>query len=175
MRGIMTEPITIYKLMILALLQRSSAPLSGTQLSDFFLEKEYTNYFTVQEALHELDESAFIRKEPTHSNTHYSITPAGAETLSFFSDKLSDGIYEDIREYLSENRLAIRETAALVANYYRAPGEQYAVRCQLKERGNPRIDLTVTVPSREIAQAVCDNWKKQSAEVYEYLMDLLIH
>ena len=63
----MTEPITIYKLMILALLQRSDAPLSGTQLSDFFLEKEYTNYFTVQEALHELDESAFIKKEPTHT------------------------------------------------------------------------------------------------------------
>ena len=170
----MIEPITIYKLMILALLQRSHAPLTGPQLSDFFLEKEYTNYFTVQEALHELDESAFIKKEATHSNTHYSVTPAGAETLSFFSDKLSPGIYEDIQEYLNANQLAIQEAAAFLANYYKAPGEQYAVRCQLKERGNSRIDLTVTVPSREIAQAICENWKKQSTDVYEYLMDLLV-
>lgn len=170
----MAEPLTTYKLMILALLQRSDAPLSGTQLSDFFLEKDYTNYFTVQEALHELDESAFIRKEPTHSNTHYSITPAGTQTLSFLSDKLSAGIYDDIGTYLTENQLAIRESAALLANYYRASGEQYAVRCQLKEHGSSRIDLTVTVSGRALAQAICDNWKKQSGDVYEYLMDLLI-
>ena len=170
----MTEPITIYKLMILALLQRSDAPLSGTQLSDFFLEKEYTNYFTVQEALHELDESAFIKKEPTHSKTHYSVTPAGRETLSFFSDKISAGIYQDIDEYIITNRLAIQETASLLANYYKAPGERYAVRCQLRERGHSRIDLTVTVQDREIAQAICENWKKQSTDVYEYLMDLLV-
>ncbi len=170
----MTEPITIYKLMILALLQRSEEPLLGTQISDFFLDKNYTNYFTVQEALHELDENAFIKKEPTYSNTHYSVTPAGEETLAFFSDKLSAGIYEDIQEYLRANHLAIRETAAFLANYYRTPGEQYAVRCQLKERGSSRIDLTITVPNREIAQAICDNWKEQSGDVYEYLMDLLI-
>ena len=170
----MAEPLTTYKLMILALLENSDAPLSGPQLSDFFLEKDYTNYFTVQEALHELDESAFIKKESTHNNTRYSITPAGAETLSFFSDKLSSGIHEDIREYLSANRLSIREAASILADYYKAPGDCYAVRCQLKEKENPRIDLTITVPNREIAEAICDNWKQQSEHVYEYLMDLLV-
>lgn len=170
----MAEPLTTYKLMILALLDSSEAPLSGPQLSDFFLEKEYTNYFTVQETLHELDEGAFIKKEQTHNNTRYSITPAGKQTLSFFSDKLSGGIQEDIREYLCANRLAIRETAAVLADYYKAPADQYAVRCQLKEKEHPRIDLTITVPNREIAEAICDNWKKQSEHVYEYLMDLLV-
>ncbi|MBO5246352.1 MAG: DUF4364 family protein [Eubacterium sp.] len=170
----MAEPLTTYKLMILALLERSDAPLSGTQLSEFFLEKDYTNYFTVQEALHELDENAFIKKEATHNNTRYSITPAGTETLTFFSDKLSRGIQDDIFEYLSANQLAIREAASILADYYKAPGEQYAVRCQLKEKEHSRIDLTITVPNKEIAEAICDNWKQQSEHVYEYLMDLLV-
>lgn len=170
----MAEPLTTYKLMILALLDHSEVPLSGTQLSAFFLEKDYTNYFTVQEALHELDESAFIKKEATHNNTRYSVTPAGAETLSFFAEKLSDGIQSDIRDYLTENRLSIRETASVLADYYKAPGERYAVRCQLKEKESPRIDLTITVPNKEIAEAICDNWKQQSEHVYEYLMDLLV-
>ena len=170
----MAEPLTTYKLMILALLEHSDNPLSGTQLSDFFLEKEYTNYFTVQEALHELDENAFIKKESTHNNTRYSITPAGAETLSFFADKLSAGIHKDILEYLAANQISIRETASVLADYYKAPGDQYAVRCQLKEKGNPRIDLTITVPNREIAEAICNNWKQQNEHVYEYLMDLLV-
>lgn len=170
----MAEPLTTYKLMILALLEDSDLPLSGTQISEFFLEKEYTTYFTVQEALHELDDNAFIKKESTHNNTRYSITPAGTETLNFFSDKLSCGIHEDIREYLSANQLSIREAAAVLADYYKAPGDQYAVRCQLKEKEHSRIDLTITVPNKEIAQAICDNWKQQSAHVYEYLMDLLV-
>lgn len=170
----MAEPLTTYKLMILALLECSDAPLSGPQLCDFFLEKEYTNYFTVQEALHELDESAFIKKEATHNNTRYSITPAGTQTLSFFLDKLSEGIHSDIREYLNANQLAIREEASILADYYKAPGEQFAVRCQLKEKEHPRIDLTITVPNQEIAEAICDNWKQQSEHVYEYLMDLLV-
>ena len=169
----MAEPLTTYKLMVLALLEASDLPLSGTQISDFFLEKDYTNYFTVQEALHELDENAFIKKESTHNNTRYSITPAGAETLNFFSGKLSAGIHEDIREYLSANQLSIREAASVLADYYKAPGDQYAVRCQLKEKENSRIDLTITVPNRELAEAICDNWKQQSEHVYEYLMDLL--
>lgn len=170
----MAEPLTTYKLMILTLLKESDHPLSGTQLSDFFLAKEYTGYFTVQEALHELDENAFIKKEPTHNNTHYSITPAGTDMLRFFSDKLSAGIREDIREYLNANQLSIRETAAVLADYYKAPGDQYAVRCQLREKGNSRIDLTITVPNRELAEAICDNWKQQNEQVYEYLMDLLV-
>lgn len=170
----MAEPLTTYKLMILALLEDSEAPLSGTQLSDFFLEKDYTNYFTVQAALHELDESAFIKKESTHNNTRYSITPAGAETLSFFSDKLSEGIQSDIVDYLKKNRLSIRETASVLADYYKTSGERYAVRCQLKERESPRIDLTITVANKEIAEAICDNWKQQNEHVYEYLMDLLV-
>lgn len=170
----MAEPLTTYKLMILALLEQSSAPLSGTQLSDFFLEKDYTNYFTVQEALHELDESAFVKKEATHNNTRYSITPAGSETLSYFNGKLSEGIQSDIAEYLGANELLIKKEASVFSDYFKAPGGQYSVRCQLKEGDLSRIDLTVTVAKKEIAEVICDNWKKQHMEVYGYLMDLLV-
>ena len=170
----MAEPLTTYKLMILALLENSDAPLSGTQLSDFFLEKDYTNYFTVQEALHELDESAFIKKESTHNNTRYSITPAGAETLSFFSDKLSSGIHEDIREYLSANRLSIREAASILADYYKTTYQKYAVRCQVRSDGAPLIDLTISVSTKEQAETICNNWKNLNEDVYALLMDLLL-
>ena len=83
----MAEPITLYKLMILSMLEQSEAPLTNTLLSDFFLGKEYTTYFTLQEALHELNEAQFIRQEASHSNVQYSITPAGQESLHFLTTK----------------------------------------------------------------------------------------
>ena len=41
-----TEALTQYKLMILYLLQSVNYPLTNSQLSGFFLDNEYTTYFT---------------------------------------------------------------------------------------------------------------------------------
>ena len=47
----MAEPFTIYKLTILYMLSKAGFPLSNTQISNFFLEQEYTDYFRVQLSL----------------------------------------------------------------------------------------------------------------------------
>ena len=54
---------TLYKLIILYMLQNVNFPLSNTQISDFILEKEYTNYFHLQEALSELQDTKLIEIE----------------------------------------------------------------------------------------------------------------
>ena len=41
----MAEPITIYKLTILNMLDKVDFPLTNTQISNFFLEQDYTDYF----------------------------------------------------------------------------------------------------------------------------------
>ena len=70
----MAEPFTIYKLTILNMLDKVDFPLTNTQISDFFLEQEYTDYFRVQQVLNDLADSGLIRTESTHSNTQYYIT-----------------------------------------------------------------------------------------------------
>ena len=45
----MAEPITIYKLTILNMLDKVDFPLTNTQISNFFLEQDYTDYFRVQQ------------------------------------------------------------------------------------------------------------------------------
>ncbi len=60
----MSETQTLYKLIILYMLNRVTFPLSNAQLSEFILEKEYTDYFTLQQAIFELNDSNLIRLEP---------------------------------------------------------------------------------------------------------------
>ena len=48
---VIESSFTLYKLIILYMLQNVNFPLSNTQISDFILEKEYTNYYHLQEAL----------------------------------------------------------------------------------------------------------------------------
>ena len=59
----MAEAQTLYKLIILYMLDKVNFPLSNAQLSEFILEKEYTDYFTVQQAISELVETKLIRVE----------------------------------------------------------------------------------------------------------------
>lgn len=83
----MAEPATLYKLIILHMLEHIDFPLSNAQISDFFLDREYTDYFTIQQVIHDLMDSGLVRTENTHNSTRYIITPAGKETLHFFMTK----------------------------------------------------------------------------------------
>ena len=170
----MAEPFTIYKLIILNMLDKVDFPLTNTQISDFFLEQEYTDYFRVQQVISDLVDANLIRSESTHNNTRYYITVAGKETLGFFKDKITDAIEHDTVAYFEKNKVKLRSVNSIVADYYKTPNQDYAVRCQFKERGSNLIDLTLTVKTKEQAEAICNNWKKQNEDVYAYLMDILM-
>ena len=70
----MATPFTVYKLIILYMLRNSSSPITNSEISEFILDREYTNYFHLQQALSELEETELIEKR-TISNTSRMIFP----------------------------------------------------------------------------------------------------
>ncbi|MCD8149455.1 MAG: DUF4364 family protein [Clostridiales bacterium] len=170
----MAELDTMYRIMILYMLDKVEYPLTNTQITNFILEKDYTNYFTVQQTLSDLLSSDLITAESTHSNTRYRITDEGVQTLRFFEDKISSEIKEDILSYLQEHSFELKQETAIYADFFKAAGSGYQVRCRIKEKETPIIDLTLAVQTRQQAEAVCANWKQESAEVYALLMDALM-
>ena len=63
----LSDPMTLYKLMNLYMLKQVNFPLTNAQLTEFFLQHEYTSYFTLQQALNDLQESGLIRAESSHN------------------------------------------------------------------------------------------------------------
>ena len=120
----MAEPFTIYKLTILYMLSKAGFPLSNTQISNFFLEQEYTDYFRVQEVIGDLVDANLIHAESTHSNTQYSLTSAGKETLGFFKDKLNDGIENDDKQIVEMNFESMRFAVMTAKDLYRYVSER---------------------------------------------------
>ena len=47
----MAEAFTLYKLIILYMLDKVDFPLTNSQISEFVLDKGYTDYFKLQQAL----------------------------------------------------------------------------------------------------------------------------
>ena len=58
----LAEPMTLYKLMNLYMLKQVNFPLTNAQLSSFFLDRDYTSYFTLQQALNDLLDAGLDRK-----------------------------------------------------------------------------------------------------------------
>lgn len=50
-RDKMATPFTVYKLIVLYMLQNTENTLTNSQISEFILDREYTNYFHLQQAI----------------------------------------------------------------------------------------------------------------------------
>ena len=170
----MSETQTLYKLIILYMLNRVTFPLSNAQLSEFILEKEYTDYFTLQQSLFELTDSALIHPEKLHNTTLYHITQEGRTTLTYFEKKISSAIREDIDSFLLEHKYKLRNERSTPAHYYQTSSGEYAAHCRVLEKDSTLMDLTLTVPVEEQAKAICDHWRDRSKELYATLMQSLL-
>lgn len=164
---------TLYKLMVLFMLNKVNFPLTNSQLSDFFLNKGYTSYFTLQETLSELEESAFINTDAIRNTTYYHILPDGEETLNFFKNQIPAGIVDDLNTYLTENNFELRSTVGTQADFYKSTSQDYIVHCTVKEGKSTLIELNLSVPYQEEASRMCANWKNQCQDIYEYVMKQL--
>ena len=170
----LSEPLTLYKLMILHMLKQVKFPLSNSQIAEFFLEKEYTNYFTLQQAISELLEAHLIKQETIRNSSRYEITREGEETLVFFGSTVSEAIIDDISTFLRENKIRLRNEVGIVADYYKSNTSDYIAQCEVREGKSTLISLSISVPTKEQAELVCDNWKDANQDIYAFVMQELL-
>lgn len=156
------------------MLKKLDFPLTNGQISEFVLEKGYTTYFTLQQAISEMVEAGFIRKETTHNRTLYHLTEEGTQTIQFFKDNISPAIQQDIDSFLLEKRYDLKNEVSVKADYYPLRTKEYAVRCQILENNSPLIDLTLTVPTEEEASTMTNNWNSKNQEIYAQIMASLL-
>ncbi|MBO5209769.1 MAG: DUF4364 family protein [Lachnospiraceae bacterium] len=167
------EPLTLYKLIVLYMLNRVTFPLTKSQVGDFILEKEYTNFLTLQQAIADLIDADLITANTIRNRTHLAITDEGKETLSFFENRISDSIKEEIDNFFQENEMEMRDEVSILADYYKSTSGEYESHLVAKEKGVRIVDITLSVPDEETAASICDNWQKKNQEVYQYLIQQL--
>lgn len=166
----MRDPITLYKLIILYMLSKVDFPLTKAQISDFMLEKEYTNFLSLQQSIGELIDAGLITAQSIRNRTHLSITKEGAETVSFFGNQITGSIKSDIDHFFAENEIHLRNESSILADYYKSTSGEYEAHLIAKEKGVKLVDITLSVPSEETAAAICDNWQSKNQDIYQYLI-----
>lgn len=170
----MAQSLTLYKLIVLYMLNNSDEALTNSQISDFILEREYTNYFHLQQSISELIDSKLIEVSSIRNSSYYRLTKQGKTTLSYFSNEISSAIKDEVKKFLLDTGYEKQQEVISTADYYENTSRDYSVRCQLKEHGNIMLEITLKVPTEEAAREACSQWKKKYQDIYSHLMEELI-
>lgn len=169
------DSLTLYKFMTLYMLNKVNFPLTNAQISGFFLNKEYTTYFVFQQVVSELLETELISADTVRNTSYYRITDSGIETIELFTDKIPVAVVDDMDIFLIDNKYELRNEVGTTSDYYIAANNQdYIVTCQIKEGNGNLIDLNISVPSEDVAEIMCNNWRDASQDIYSIIMKTLM-
>lgn len=169
-----SDAITLYKLIILFLLDKVDFPLTNAQIANIILDLNYTTYFNIQYSVSELLDAEFINSEKIGNKTYYRISPTGSETLSFFNSIISSEIQEEVKVYLKENQFSLRDEVSTLSEYFESKDNNYIVRLRVIEKDEAIIDLNISVPSKEDAKNICNNWREKNQQIYAYILTNLL-
>ena len=164
------EQLTLYKLMILYLIEKVDFPLSNSQISEFILDKGYT----VQRAFHELEEENMLRVKQIRNMSHYALSDEGSEAIEMFEYQIPNSIKEDIAQFLKEKEYELRKEANVTADFYPSKGDEYTVNLKIREKESPLLEINLNVVSRDQAVYICDHWEKKHSDVYSMLIEKLL-
>lgn len=178
-----TEPVNLdalnkdvlifYKLIILYLLNRAAFPITKAQVADFILEKEYMDFFTLQQVFAELTASEMISAKSIRNRTHLTITEEGRETLYLFQNRISSSTKDKINAFFRENAMEMRNEVSILSDYYKSTSGEYEAHLTASERDIRLVDITLSVPDEETASAICSNWQKKNQLIYQHLIEQL--
>ena len=164
------DPLTLYKLIVLYMLNKVKFKLTYAQISEFILEKEYTNFLTLQEVISDLQDTELIKPDTLMNRTYFSITDEGRNTLTYFGNRIGDAIKHDIDSYLDEKHLELKNEASITADYYKSTSGEYEARLIAREKDVELVNIKLSVPTAEMAVSICDSWQKKNQKIYQYLM-----
>lgn len=167
------DPLTLYKLIVLYMLNKVKFKLTYSQISEFILEKEYTNYITLQQVFSDLQEAELITSHTMASRTYFSITEEGKNTLSYFGNRIGEIIINDIDTFLADKNLELRSESAITANFYKSTNGEYETQLIAMEGEAELVNIKLSVPTREMAETICDSWYTKNQQIYKYLMQEL--
>ena len=155
------------------MLDRVTFPLTTAQISEFVLDKEYTNFLTLQTAISELMETGLAESRTILNRTQLQITDEGRDTLHYFENRISDAIKSDIIDYFKNHKLELRNESSIQGNFYKLVNGEFEAQLVAKDKDVDLVNIRISVPTQELAASICANWQKKNKEIYQYLTEQL--
>ena len=168
-----TEELAQNKLLLLYLIKTSKSPFTNNTITEFMLEKNYMNYFLVQQYLSELINSDFIEVLKKDSEEVYSIVEQGEIALSYFEERIPDKVKSELNDEFFKIEKEEKVQTEILTEYYEKDNGQFVVNLKLVENEETLFSVYLDVATKKQANLICDRWKNNTEHIYQNIINLL--
>lgn len=169
-----SEELAQSKLLLLYIIKESNHNFTKNQLTEFILEKNYMNFFSIQQYLSELLDSDFIELIDNDSEQEYRLLEKGNIALEYFIGKIPEKIKNDLEVEFHSQTVKQKKETQVLSEYYEREDGQYVVNLKLVENGDTLFSLYLNVASEKQAEMISDSWKDKTDYIYSETIKLLI-
>lgn len=168
-----TEELAQNKLLLLYIIKFSNRTFTNNELTEFVLERNYMNYFFIQQYLSELVDSNFIEKENVDNREIYKLLEKGEIALSYFEDRIPNSIKEELEIDFKRFKNKNKKETQVVSDYYSKENNQYVVNLKLVENEEVLFSLYLDVATKEQAELICERWSNNTEYIYKNIINIL--
>ena len=168
-----TEELAQNKLLLLYIIKFSNRTFTNNELTEFVLEKNYMNYFFIQQYLSELIDSNFIEKINMDDREIYKLLEKGEISLSYFEDRIPNSIKEELEKEFDRFKNKNKKETQVVSEFYQKENSQFVVNLKLVENEEVLFSLYLDVATKEQAELICEKWNSNTEYIYKNKIDIL--
>ena len=168
-----TEELAQNKLLLLYIIKTATYSFTKEDLTEFILEKDYMNYFFIQQYILELLESGFIKAD-NQDEEKFMLLEKGSLALDYFESKIPETLKEELDEIFQKEEKIKKQETQVVSEYFEKENNQFNVNLKLVENEDILFSLYLNVGTLEQAESICKIWKDEPDSVYQGIINMFI-
>lgn len=159
------------KVLIIFTLQQLDRPIPTKYLTDIFLSSDLVEYFTLAQALNDLEETGHIAIDKNE----------GLTVLTRLGYEASTELYKQVPIYFREKAVSAAielltkiDMEAGVITTTKKLESGYLTSCTIKEGDNTLLDLSLYSPTKEMSDIIENKFKKNYSLIYKNIIKNLV-
>ncbi|MDD4290783.1 MAG: DUF4364 family protein [Clostridia bacterium] len=104
----------------------------------------------------------------------YIISEEGRICLAHFFARIPISQRELVSAIVKRDRMTFKRQQEYFSNYSKNSDGTYKVSLKINEPEKPVIEISMNVPSKEIAKSMYDSWEERAPKVFSSIYDILV-
>ncbi len=168
-----SETFAENKVLILYILSRVNKPITNDALYTILSSAVDLNYFYFEQFLLDLINVKYVICYDKETQNVYEITESGKNTLDLTLDILPGIIKLKVDTNFKSKMENFQNEESIVAEFTPKSENEYEVECKIIEDREVVFEIKTLAYSREQAQHIVENWKKNARTLYPKLLSTL--
>lgn len=169
------EQMAENRILILYILQELGLPVTALHLTEILANRAFMDYFTQQETIADLLETAMLREDTEDTGRkYYRITEEGIAAVSTLITLLPAPIKHNFDLHKPQIREMVKRDWEINATQHIDERDNHYVRCFVRDGDSFLIDMKLLAGSKKLASEMCINWRKHTEQIYSKLIHQLL-